>query len=239
MHNDSSAANAPVYTTPSSLAPVSEPTPATATSTGQDTEGNSFGNVCELTRPDNGMFNRTQAEHAVRVAEILGHLRDFGKIKDLMTSYWPVSQSAVLPEALIMLGVPALEQTMNATSGGMNEQDELQRWAKAILNSTSSRILVNAVLDWQDFMSLFTGSNLRLEYLGLVFTIVARSYLFGLAKDGARDRTFVQDMYQCGTTCLQLARELTPVNDMTVWLALDHGILTSIVEGDCSKSFSR
>ncbi|KAF2163517.1 hypothetical protein M409DRAFT_57409 [Zasmidium cellare ATCC 36951] len=204
--------------------PESIPSTATATQSANVTHLKGFSSV----------LNRTRAEYTARIAEVLHHLRDFQTIEDLMASYWPASQSAILPGGLIMRGMPALGQTV-ALHVSSNEEDQLMQLAKRVMDSTSIRVKINASLTPEDFMDLFTGENLRLEYLGLIFSIAARSYFIGMAKNMAWKEEFLQQIYQCSTTCLQMARELTPVNDMTVWLAQDHAIMTSAIEGDSSE----
>lgn len=211
--------------------PINQPaaptlTPATET-TSRPTDG-------APVKSFDGLFNRTRTGHEAQLINVLRHLQDFETIQDLMDSYWPASQSAILPGALIMSGMLSLGQTI-ANYGAADDEDRLLPLAKIIIESTCTRIRVEASLTPGDFMAFFTGDNLRVEYLGFICSITARSYLMGMAKDGAKDKAFLNSLYQCSTTCLQLARKLTPVNDMTVWLAQDHATLAAAVEGDSSK----
>lgn len=183
-----------------------------------------------------GLFNRTRGEYEAQLVNVLRHLQDFEIIQDLMDSYWPASQSAILPGALIMSGMLSLGQTI-ALYSAANGEDHLLQLARVIIETTCTRIKVDASLTPSDFMAFFTGDKLRVEYLGFICSITARSYLIGMAKDGAKDKAFLNSLYSCSTICLHLARKLTPVNDMTVWLAQDHATLAAAVEGDSSKHF--
>ncbi|KAK4501066.1 hypothetical protein PRZ48_006872 [Zasmidium cellare] len=147
------------------------------------------------TKGFNNVLNRTRTEHTARIAEVLGHLQDFRRIEELMAAYWPASQSAILPGALIMSGLSSLGR-MVAECSGFNDGEHTLQLAKRIMDSTSYRVKVDASLTPMDFMGFFTGDNLRLEYLGLVFSIAARSYFIGMAKDPAWDGHFLKDVCQ-------------------------------------------
>lgn len=176
-------------------------------------------------------------ERIALVAEILQVLRDFETIRNLLTTYYSTSQASIIPSPLILSALPSLSESviLSLFDGGAEGNDQLSRLAEDVLISTSSQINVTATMSPSEFMHLYTGKNLRLEFLGIVFSVAARSCLIGLAQDGEQRDTFIQDLYCCSTICLRLARELTPLNDMLVWLGQDHLMLTACIEGDSSK----
>ncbi|KAJ5239537.1 hypothetical protein N7468_004156 [Penicillium chermesinum] len=170
------------------------------------------------------------------VAEILQVLRDFNTIRNLLATYYSTSQASIIPSQLILSALPSLSESVLSLSNGEGEgNDQLSRLAEEVLISTSSQINVTALMSPSEFMHLYTGENLRLEFLGVVFSVAARSCLIGLAQEGEQLDAFARDLYCCSTNCLRLARELTPLNDMLVWLGQDHLMLTACIEGDSSK----
>ncbi|KAJ6141208.1 hypothetical protein N7470_010104 [Penicillium chermesinum] len=170
------------------------------------------------------------------VAEILQVLRDFNTIRNLLATYYSTSQASIIPSQLILSALPSLSESVLSLSNGEGEgNDQLSRLAEEVLISTSSQINVTALMSPSEFMHLYTGENLRLEFLGVVFSVAARSCLIGLAQEGEQLDAFARDLYCCSTNCLRLARELTPLNDMLVWLGQDHLMLTACIEGDSSE----
>jgi hypothetical protein len=177
-------------------------------------------------------------ESVESVTMVLGQLRDFEFIENLLTRYYSVSQGSVIPSPLILSSLQSLSDsitTFNLFNDAADDNHQILQFSVDVLRSTSSRINITPSVSSSDFMHLFTGKSLRLEYLGIVFSVAARSCLIGLAKDGEQRDDFTRDMYRCSTICLRLARELTPVNDMLVWLDQEHLMLTACIEGDSSK----
>lgn len=85
---------------------------------------------------------------------------------------------------------------------------------------------------------MYNGESLRLETVGLIYSIAARSCTLGLGRDDEKREDFVQAMFRCSTTCLRLVRDIAPqINDATVWLAYENLLLTMSIHGDASKSY--
>lgn len=182
-------------------------------------------------------YKPNHGERVASIAETISHLRDFGFINDLVCTYYSNSRASVIPSSLILCALSSLSNsiaTFNLFRNEIYDNDNILRFGEAVLRSTSTRISTTS-LSHSDFMNLYTGENPRLEYLGIVFSVAARSCLIGLAKDGEQHDAFIQDMFSCSTTCLCLAREITPVNDMLVWLGQDYLMLMACMKGDSSK----
>jgi hypothetical protein len=187
-------------------------------------------------------INAVHDERIISIAEALGHLRDFEFIRNLLTTYYSVSQASVIPSPMVLDALPSLFDciaSFNLFNSTADDRDQLSRLAENVLNSTSARINIKDSLSPSDFMGLYTGKNLRLEYIGIVLSVAARSCLIGLAKDGEQRDPLIRDIYRCSTTCLHLARELTPMNDILVWFSQDHLMLTACIEGYSSKLTDR
>ena len=176
-------------------------------------------------------------ERVASVAQVLGHLRDSDFIRNLVTTYYSASQASVIPSSLVSSALSSLTDTINAFglfNGTVDDNAQLLRLSETVLCSTSAQINIDDSLTPSSFMGLYIGDTLRLEYLGIVFSVAARSCLIGLAVDGRQCDAFIRDMFSCSTTCLRLAREVTPVNDMLVWFGQDHLMLMACIEGDSS-----
>jgi Fungal Zn(2)-Cys(6) binuclear cluster domain len=186
--------------------------------------------------------NALYDERIATIAGTLRHLSDSDRIRVLVTTYYSASQASVIPSSLIIHALPSLSDTLsfigfNEVTGAQN--NKLRGLAETILVATSSRINLGSSLKPADFMALYTGKNLRLEFLGIVCSVAARACLLDQTRGDKRHTDLVQKLYQCSTNCLQLARELTPVNDMLVWLGQDRLMLVSLIEGESSKWIRR
>ena len=98
-------------------------------------------------------------------------------------------------------------------------------------------------IEASSFHELFTGTNPRLEIIGLIITIAARSISFGLALDrwNSNDRQAIKpqstdEMLRASTTYLELCMRLAMVNDILLWLLCDNLLLSGIICGDTSQS---
>lgn len=177
-------------------------------------------------------------EHIASVAGILRHLRDFDFISDLVQSYFSATTAYFLPSTLIMDALPSLSQIAAdfeiLVNAAVNPA-QLSCLAEDVLRSTATPVKITPSLTPAEFTAIYTGRSLRLEYLGIVFSVAGRSSLLGLAKGKEPDNTFIRSMLIASSKCLQIAREVTQINDMLVWLGQDHYMLASCLEGDASK----
>lgn len=111
--------------------------------------------------------------------------------------------------------------------------------AEDILRNSSTEVIVKPSMTGVEFCGLYCGSNLRVETLGLIFTLAARSLLFGTTPVDQEHDSFVQDLLHCSNVSLRLARDISPQpNDVIVWLALENMQLVTLMEGDASESQS-
>jgi hypothetical protein len=186
-----------------------------------------------LTRP-----HREIEQHITSIVGVLSCLREFDLIRNLLITYYSASQALAIPGPLILKGLASISEVLALLGvfdhvGDDNQQ--LVLLSKAMLRSTSAPLTITASLKPSEFIGLYTGKNLRLEYLSIVFSIAARSCLLGLAKDGEQHGAFIQEMYSSSKTCLRLAQQLAPVNDILIWSAQEYLTLAACIEGDSSK----
>lgn len=91
---------------------------------------------------------------------------------------------------------------------------------------------VTPTISLKQFRSCYTGANLRVETIGLIFTLAARAarvYHFHTDMDV---HDFVQDMFPGSARCVHLARELaTDMNDVIVWLSYENLRVTTSIQG--------
>jgi len=160
------------------------------------------------------------------------------------TNLFPFSQVAVVPRLLILQLIASIRIGLVA-SGYIKEEragelsvHHCSRLAEDFLLSSSSEVVITLDLDLGAFCALFSGANLRIETLGLLYTMAARSslYAIGHGHDNYQDDGFIREMGWYGNLSLRLARELAPqTTDLITWLAYENLQFTTLIEGDASK----
>ncbi|KAK3934599.1 hypothetical protein QBC46DRAFT_426569 [Diplogelasinospora grovesii] len=183
-------------------------------------------------------------ERLAATEEIVSELRFLALIEKLLHEWLSYSQVALGPRPLILQLVAGI-RTDPATSGCVSEDTadyvhNVTQLAKDVLRSSSSEVAVAPSLDLEGFCALFSGANLRVETLGLLYTTAARSYLARADADERRHDLFTRGMIRCSNLSLRLARDLAAqTNDLIIWLAHENLQLTTLLEGDASLSVWR
>ncbi|CAI7584241.1 unnamed protein product [Penicillium discolor] len=182
-------------------------------------------------------------EHLATIEDIVSQLKLLPVIEKRIHEYYSFSQVALVPRPLALQLITSLRIGL-AGSGYMKEERTNRisirqgpQLAEDILRSSSSDVAITQDLDLKAFCALFSGANLRIETLGLLYTMAARSSLYteGYGDGKYQDDKFTTEMGWYGNLCLRLARELAPeTTDLMVWLAHENLQLTTFFEGDAS-----
>lgn len=173
------------------------------------------------------------------VRELIHQLRHLKLIEFLVSEYANNAQAQMVP-APILLALMASIRVALSTYGlddSLNDEAAVSRFAEDLLINTGKEVVVHQALNLSGFLAMFTGENLRLETLGVLFVLAARACLLGLARDDDKREDFVQAMHASGSSCLRLSRTLAvDNNDVMLWLAFDRVRLYTHIEGDSSMS---
>lgn len=192
-----------------------------------------------------GIYNsRSYDEHLRSIEGILSQLKLFPVIEKRLHSYYRSSQVPLVPLPLTLQLLDAVRscatvsnylRRLNADPKATSNGSQL---AKNILASSSSDIVMTPHLNLSAFCALFTGKNLRIETIGLLLTMTARSSLYSMRNGDSQsdDLEFIREMGYHGNSCLRLARELSPqTTDVMIWLAHENLQLATHFDGDASK----
>lgn len=180
------------------------------------------------------------AEHIAVVVEMLIRLQDLDMIEKLLNEYYDHSPAALVPGPLVLPVLSAFRTHIGDISspsapGRVGSDGTTQQIAESVIQSTSTNIDIELAFTPSRFCASYTGQNLRLEAVGLIFALAGRSCLLGPTRDNHRDE-FVHTMFRCSTCCLQIAREIAPqVNDPMVWLSYENLLLTMSIQGYASE----
>ncbi|RAK83303.1 hypothetical protein BO79DRAFT_241300 [Aspergillus costaricaensis CBS 115574] len=198
------------------------------------------GNLPDTPLP--GSHDRKAYEaHLATMKEIVSQLRYLPVIEKCLHQYYAAKHNSLVPKPVVLHLLNALRTDLVSSgyileeTGDRVELGDISRLSESILLSSSTEVIITASLDLHGFLALFSGPNLRVETLGLLYTMAARASAFFIDCDEGKDAAFVPDMVWYSTVILRLARDLAPLsNDVIIWLANENGQLRSFLEGDTS-----
>ncbi|KAI0848475.1 hypothetical protein F5Y00DRAFT_262570 [Daldinia vernicosa] len=205
---------------------------------------NDTSNTASRTLLYESLDKKTYEEYLTFTEEIILQLKFLPLVERLFQEYLPFRQVSLVPRPIILQLVASIRSSP-ITKGYVGEDvtrcsDGLSRLAEAVLCAASSEISVKPDLDLEQFCELFSGENLCLETLGLLYTTAARCYLCGIGRDEKEHAEFIREMIRCSNLSLRIARELsTQTNDIINWLAYENLQLMMLIEGDASLSVWR
>ncbi|KAE8391077.1 hypothetical protein BDV23DRAFT_182978 [Aspergillus alliaceus] len=171
-----------------------------------------------------------------RTAEILSFLKEFSTIEQIVREYYILGQAAVVP-SFILNALPTIQTMIDENQLHKSPPEQVAR----VLENTKHAFHIPPTITGGQFHELYTGSNLRLEILGVFYAIAGRLAAFGLAHDkfprfegmAARER-FGRRMLAVSDAVLQICTHITPVNDLTIWLLYEIQLLSGVAHGDSS-----
>ncbi|KAJ6178829.1 hypothetical protein N7519_009290 [Penicillium mononematosum] len=179
--------------------------------------------------------------HLATMNEIVSQLRYLPVIAKCLHQYYSFKHNALVPKPVVLHLLERLRTDLVSAGhilGEKGEQVELgdiSEISETVLLSSSTEVIITPSLDLHGFCALFCGANLRVETIGLLYTMAARASVFFVDRDEDKDGAFVQDMVWYSTLALRLARDLAPQStDVIVWLANENAQLRSFLEGDAS-----
>lgn len=197
--------------------------------------------------PDSGLpsqpfvpeCQKNSEENLAAIQEIVSLLRYFSLIERLIEEYFSFSQAAIVPRPVVR---QLFESIKSRVCDSVHMQDSLKskqssgdipELTATLLRSKSETAVITSFLDLGGFCALFSGPRLRVETLGLMYTIAARSYLYSRRRDDKSLDNLVQQLIRCSNLSLRLSHELAAqdTNDVIIWLGLENVQLTSLLEG--------
>lgn len=190
--------------------------------------------------PETPSANLTGPGVEIQLKEVLSHLSELDLISKLIRRWYEISQTCLFPGVFLYEALASLRLAARRFN-----QDflEASRLAADILSATSKPFSVPVDTQPSDFPKLFTGSNMRLEIIGLLLStaglaalqIPATDTLFLTVKFTKADRnTFATNMLSASDTCISLCDKYFNVNDVMVWLRSENLTLAMNFWGNTS-----
>lgn len=174
-----------------------------------------------------------------KTSEVLSTLGDFTAVEALIREYYALSLSAVIPAPFILSGFDSMKSLCEDSTSNQNLDDLASSPIVRIIQNTSEIFGLPRSTEGKYFHTLFTGSAIRLEYVGILCSLAGRARYFGLARDKFADSQTSQSQYArkmlaASDAVLYICKILTPLNDLTIWLVHENLLLTYLVNGDSS-----
>ncbi|GIJ88175.1 hypothetical protein Asppvi_007093 [Aspergillus pseudoviridinutans] len=170
-----------------------------------------------------------------RLIQLLRPLRLY---EDLVTDEYHRSPFTVIPAPLILTPLKLLRSHWD------KERWPQEGLVSQITQSTATQLVkVDANMTTDQFYHIFTGANLRWEFVGLIFALAGLgasassrgSQLFSLnGKDELSADAFAMQMAAASHACIEICRQYDNVNDLVVWLNYTFFVLASNMMGETS-----
>ncbi|KAI9745719.1 MAG: hypothetical protein M1818_001255 [Claussenomyces sp. TS43310] len=110
-----------------------------------------------------------------------------------------------------------------------------------LFKNTARPLEVPSYTEAADFHKLFTGPNLRLEIIGVLCAIAARSCVFRLGEDvfdgnhaTLSAAQFKEEMVRASDSCVEACKTVCSGNDIYLWLLHESVLLSGRMWGDSS-----
>jgi hypothetical protein len=165
---------------------------------------------------------------------ILQILQHVSIIQSLADTYIRTSQVSPTATLIPMKTV----ETLHHLAGG-----DVHALAQKITRNTHKPLQVPPGMHASTFSTLFTGDNLRWEFLGLVFSWAGLSLSMCLLNgkgsattpDGTSKTSFSQLLTACSDACITLCRQNSHTNDLLSWCLYENLILLTFQHGEASE----
>ncbi|KAF2733558.1 hypothetical protein EJ04DRAFT_513067 [Polyplosphaeria fusca] len=177
--------------------------------------------------PDQEMSHQhpfTKAMRTQMTTDVLKSLRYYPVILEAVVTYYTHCQAGVVAGPLVIQAVKALAQTVDKYN--LTNTSPAPELVSKVLENTGKPLHIPPDITADDFHTLFTGDNLRLEILSQLLATAGRAVMFGLSlhvewsESFRRTFTskFIDEMLRNSTTCLVLCTLTAPVHDITIWM---------------------
>ncbi|KAF2185061.1 hypothetical protein K469DRAFT_726933 [Zopfia rhizophila CBS 207.26] len=169
---------------------------------------------------------------------IVSKLAPFSLFEKSIKMYFSANKASALVGPLIMSALPQLRIDLEQLS--VTGNDPSAAYAE-ITGNTARPFKVPSSMLASEFHTLFTGSNLRWETLGLILIVAGSNAqftspdhsVFTLESGRKIDKDeFIEDMIQTSNDCINLCQVHGAVNDLMVWMMHQNMLVTSNFYGD-------
>ena len=159
---------------------------------------------------DNPQPDHVQLEYSSRLIKLM---QPFSAIDDLVRQHYKTSQVLTVAAPLVLGSLPHVKAMLDQKYG------DVEVTVRTVNENTLRPYIIDASITATNFHSLFTGQNLRWEYIGFLLTCAGRFVMIGQVNSphftneyGAiiDRKTFVHEMMMASRTCVALCGRMAP-----------------------------
>lgn len=164
----------------------------------------------------------------------------------LIDRFYHRTWNVVVPKIVI----EAIMRSINDIFDSVNPNDikpQLQDLATKVFHNTSRSMTAHASMTIQEYCASFTGSNLRWEVLGIIFSLCGQQLVITPDDDpefaqesadpGAKDR-LLEQVTVASTICLGFCDQASSANEILAFLQYNDVMLRTQQYGDSSTAFN-
>lgn len=186
-------------------------------------------------------FEHWRSNHAYTCARLVHLLCVIGFHREQISWYFDRSRLNKLPAPLILEPLRLVQEHIEENA--WNEEPDWKTIYNQITAVTSPSLKSTSATTPAEFYSLFTGENLRWEFVGFIFAMAGNSldrrdketHLIDLGNgEKMKAGTFIKETLLASNACIDICRQYEHVNDLMIRLYQNHIMLTSEVLGETS-----
>lgn len=186
---------------------------------------------------------RWSRDHTCVASRLVQLLSAFELCEELLIGYYERCPCIIIPLQLILQPLKMARAYLETGDWGKDLHYE-EIYSKITRNTARPFPDPRSPLSPWDFYTLFTGANLRWEFLGIVFSFAglgalsSERKLFKIDSQGSMSaNAFAEEMTAASTMCIEICKQLDKVNDLMLWLYVIHAALASDIFGETSIVF--
>jgi hypothetical protein len=169
---------------------------------------------------------------------VISRCKQFAFLERLVRAYFVANQGSSLIGPLILNALPQMHADLKYVASQLSDPYPL---LATITKNSSLPLNVPSTMLPSEFHTLFTGSSLRWEAIGLMMALAASSAqrlspddsIFRLENgDKINKDDFIEDMIHAANDCITLCQVHGAVNDITVWLMYNNMLIQSNCYGN-------
>lgn len=173
-----------------------------------------------------------------QVAALLRPLEHFDRMQELLSEYYSTSQGPVVPGAVVVAVLENLKVSTavrQATNEVWLDGGSMLTEAHRTVTLSSSAIEILPSTTLTSFCTSLCGESIRLEALGIIYSVAARACKLVTRRDDTSQDDFIEMLYASSLDCRAIARDIAPLNDVLLWLTYENMVLCSYMHGDTSR----
>ncbi|KAL4941800.1 hypothetical protein BDV06DRAFT_193768 [Aspergillus oleicola] len=154
-------------------------------------------------------------------------------IEAMTLEYYNGTHFSVIPRPLIVDPVIGLLQVLRKSDRGENIRQTAE---KAKGNLCRSIPAMHPNTSKPDFLNSFTGENVRMEFISLVFVLAGVACMYTNTRPAFDEMVFAMEMYAAARISLQICDAYNQVNDLTTWARYIILHLSSVLLGNANEA---